>query len=86
MTMAFAREVMEMKLDPDHKNFPKVLSTKQAIASSILTATARVRDGLLRPTGDDGLGSILDRVRRLGSEDTVIGTLDERALLDELLS
>ena len=64
MSMAFAREVMALELDPEHKHFAKVLSIKQAVASSILVATARVNSGSLRPSGDDGLADILARVKR----------------------
>ena len=64
MTMAFARQVMDMELDPESRNFAKVLGVKQQIASSILTATARIRDGLLRPSNDDGIAELLETVNR----------------------
>lgn len=57
-SLRFAAEVMAMKLDPDNKHFPKILATKQAIASSMLTATTRVRDGLLKPGTDDGFAAV----------------------------
>lgn len=64
MSLAFAKEVMQMKLDPDNKHFPKVLATKQAIASSMLTATARIRADTLRPAQDDGMDQVLEELRR----------------------
>lgn len=54
---------MALPLNPDDKNFPKILAIKQAVSSSILTATARVRAGDLRPTNDDGLSALLDQVK-----------------------
>lgn len=68
-TMAFAEEVMSMKLDPQDKNFAKVLSVKQSIASSILTATARTREGLLRPEQSDGMDVVFDAIRAEGGGD-----------------
>lgn len=67
--MTFASQVMAMKLDPDHKNFPKILATKQAIASSMLTATARVRDQLLKPSVDDGFSKVLAAISAGEDED-----------------
>ena len=54
---------MALVLDPADKNFAKVLATKQAVASSILTATARVRAGDLRPKNEDGLSDFLSRLK-----------------------
>lgn len=58
--MNFVRDVMEMPVPPPtDKTFGKVLQIKQQVAQSLMTTTVRVRDGLLRPTSDDGF----DRVR-----------------------
>lgn len=57
---------MALPLNPNDKNFPKILAIKQAVSSSILTATARVRAGDLRPTNDDGLSALLDQVKGQG--------------------
>ncbi|MCH9837065.1 hypothetical protein K0U83_15475 [bacterium] len=54
---------MALVLDPADKNFAKVLATKQAVASSILTATARVRAGDLRPKNEDGLSDFLRQLK-----------------------
>lgn len=62
MSLAFAEEVMGMQLSPDHKHFARVLSIKQSIAASMLTVTARVNSGSLRPSSDDGLADMLRRV------------------------
>ncbi len=59
--------VMAMPLDPEQPNFAKVLAAKQAVASSMLTATARINAGLLRPQSDDGFEKVrqaMERARR----------------------
>ena len=53
---------MGLDLEPDHKNFAKVLSVKQSIASSLLTVTARVNGGTLRRANDDGLAALLAKL------------------------
>lgn len=63
LSFDFAEEVMALVLDPADKNFAKVLATKQAVASSILTATARVRAGDLRPKNEDGLSDFLRQLK-----------------------
>ncbi len=63
LSFDFAEEVMALVLDPADKNFAKVLATKQAVASSILTATARVRAGDLRPKNEDGISAFLQRLK-----------------------
>ena len=54
---------MEMPLDPESRNFAKVLGTKQAIASSILTATARTRQDQLQRTGVDEVAQLLEQLK-----------------------
>lgn len=81
--MAHAREIMEMQLNPEHKHFARMLSAKQSMAASILTATARVRDGLLRPNSDDGLDALLARIKGTGlAEDS--GTTPRREGLTDV--
>lgn len=63
LAFAFAQEVMELPLNPGDKNFAKILSVKQAIATALLTATVRVRPGDLRDKDDDGVANLLDEVR-----------------------
>ena len=53
-----------MGLDPNDKNFPKLLSTKTAIMSSVLTATTRVNDGALRRKNNDRIGQLLEEMNR----------------------
>jgi len=66
MSLAFAKEVMALKLDPDDKNFPKILGTKQAVAASILTASVRVNDGALKAKNEDRIAQLLEEVRTAG--------------------
>lgn len=74
MSLKFAEEIMGMPLpDVDNKNFGKVLSIKQAVASSLLTVTARINGGTLRPTGDDGLADLL---AQLNGEPTAADVLN----------
>ncbi len=74
MSLKFAEEIMDMPLpDVDNKNFGKVLSIKQAVASSLLTVTARINGGTLRPTGDDGLADLL---AQLNGEPTAADVLN----------
>jgi hypothetical protein len=54
---------MAMQLDPNDKNFPKVLATKQAVASSILTASVRLGDASLRKKSSDKVQDLLDELR-----------------------
>lgn len=77
-SLLFAQQVMEMQLDPDDRNFPKILAVKQQIAASVLTATVRTRPGDLREREDDGIGALLAEVR---SADTA-----PRVTRDDLLN
>lgn len=66
--MAKALEILELKLDPDHKQFGKLLSIQASMTSSILTATARVRSGDLRGQDDDGVDGLLADLRAAEAE------------------
>jgi hypothetical protein len=54
-----ALEILELRLDPEHKQFGKLLSIQASMTGSILTATARVRAGDLRGMDDDGVDGLL---------------------------
>lgn len=47
----------------DEKIYPKLLSTQQAIASSVFSTTARVNEGNLRAAQTDRLQRVLDALR-----------------------
>lgn len=68
LAFAFAQEVMELPLEPSDKNFSRILATKQAIATAMLTATVRVRPGDLRDKDDDGVGLLLARLKEASGE------------------
>ena len=59
---------MALPLDPADRNFVKILNLKQSVSSSILTATARVRQDQLKPAQQDHMAEVLRRVKlqRLG--------------------
>lgn len=57
---------MKLELDPLDKNFPKVLSSKNAVMSSVLTATVRVNDGDLRRKTDDGIAKVMKMIEAEG--------------------
>lgn len=80
LSFDFAEQVMAMELDPDERNFGKLLSVKQSIAASLLTATTRIRAGDLRPAGKDAVADIL---RRLKDEDDGV---DQSAVANDLFS
>ncbi len=63
MAFAKAREILEITLDPDERNFGKLLSIQASAMSSILTATTRVRAGDLRGKDKDGLDDLLARLK-----------------------
>ena len=77
LSLKYVRDILELELNPEHKNFLRVLSAKQAASSSVLTATARVRDGLLRPVNDDGVEALLRRVKGTEKEAAVLVTAED---------
>jgi len=54
---------MDIELDPDHKHFARILSAKQAITSSMFTASVRIDAAGLRKQTNDRLGELLDLVK-----------------------
>lgn len=73
MSFKFARDVLEMDLpDPGDKSYIRILNLKQSVASSVFTATTRVRAGDLRDREDDGLDSFLRQLREEAGEDEEI--------------
>jgi len=60
--LAHAKQVLELDLDTTDKNFPKLLSVKTSIMSSVLTATTRVNDGALRRKNNDRIGQLLEEI------------------------
>lgn len=55
---------MAITLDANDKNFPKVLSAKNAIMASVLTASVRVNDGALRKRSTDRIAALLEEVQQ----------------------
>lgn len=68
--MGFMKQVMAMELPPPtEKTFGKVLQVKQQVAQSLMTITARVQSGMLRPAEDDGMEAVLQAVRDAQNDD-----------------
>lgn len=67
-----AREILEMKLDPDEENFGVVLRGKVSMIDRILTTQTKVDENSLKARSDNKLGSLLDRLleadRRINPE------------------
>lgn len=61
--MKNALDIMELKLDPDHEHFARVLSAKTTIIGNTLTTTARVDEGTLKKKQTNKLAEILKKLR-----------------------
>lgn len=48
MALDVAIEIMEIKLDPEHKSFDKLLARKTSITSAVMSTTARIDQTVLR--------------------------------------
>lgn len=59
LSLQSALEVMKLTLDPDDKNFAKLLSTKQSIMSSVFSTTARIDAALMRRQETDEMDAVL---------------------------
>lgn len=59
LSLTSALEVMNLKLDPEDKNFAKLLSTKQSIMSSVFSTTARIDAALMRRQETDEMDAVL---------------------------
>lgn len=54
---------MDLELDPEDKHFARILSAKQAVSSSMFTASVRVDSSSLRKQTNDKLGEILNLIK-----------------------
>lgn len=77
-----AEDILDMPLpDTNHRTYGKVLGLKQSVMASVLTATARTRDTLLRPVNDEGLEGLLALVNAESGD-----VPSEQDLLDRLFT
>lgn len=77
MSLAFAEQMLKLPLPhTTDKNFARVLATKQSIAATILSVTARVSASSLRSVEDDGLGELLAKLEA-GDRPTAEAPIDE---------
>lgn len=58
-----ALEILRIKLQPDDRNFAKLLSVQATITGQILSATARLRGGDLKDDVGDPVEAFLAEVR-----------------------
>jgi len=61
-----------MELDPDHRNFARVLAAKQAMATSVFSASVRVDAASMRKQTNDRLGEIIDLVKQAKRDRTTL--------------
>lgn len=78
LSMSRSLDIMRLTLDPDDKNFPKLLASQESIARSIFSITARINDTELRKQQNDRIGALLAKVRD--------GTATETVSAEQLLS
>lgn len=62
----FAKQVMDMEMNPEDANFIRVMVAKQQVMSSMMTAAMRVDSSAMKKKAGDKLGSILDDLKRQG--------------------
>jgi hypothetical protein len=62
-SLAFARYVMSLELNPESKDFPKLLSLKKEVMASVLSAGVRINDSALRRKEDDKVANLLKVVK-----------------------
>jgi hypothetical protein len=67
-----ALEIIKLRIDPDHKQFARLIGIQAQIIQTVMTATVRVDQGSLRPKSEDRYSRMLadakDQARRLGRE------------------
>ena len=67
-----ALEIMRLRIEPDHKQFARLIGIQAQIIQTVMTATVRVDQGSLRPKSDDRYARMLAdaqaQAKRLGRE------------------
>lgn len=66
LALASAKEILETKLDQDHKSFDKLLTRKTSIATAVLSTTARVNEATLRGKKKDRVDELLAAIKAEG--------------------
>ena len=70
LSMGVMKEVLKSKLPPtDDRSYGKMVQLKLQAAQSIMSITARVQSGMLRPAEDDGMSAVLEAVRAAQNDD-----------------
>lgn len=61
--LKFAEYIMDLQVDPTDRNFARVLSIKQSVATAIMSVQARIHASGLRPQEDDGTAELLRQLK-----------------------
>ena len=72
LSFVHAKDILNMELDPDHRNFSRVLAAKQAMATSVFSASVRVDAASMRKQTNDRLGEIIDLVKQAKRDRTTL--------------
>lgn len=60
---------MEMKLDPNHPHFARLLASQQSVISAVMSTSAKVDETALRMKQDDKLSRILSKLKEVEDQD-----------------
>lgn len=84
LSLRRSRDIMLMTLDPDDRNFPKLLASQESIAKSVFTVTARINDTELRRKQNDKIGGLLEEIKQAQADQSRLPgehPLDEESAL-----
>lgn len=62
LALESAKGIMSLKLDPEHKDFAKLMARQTSIVSAVLSTTARIDEARLRGRGRDKVADILKAI------------------------
>lgn len=62
LALESAKDIMKLKLDPDHKDFAKLMARQTSIVSAVLSTTARIDEARLRGRNRDKTKEILEAI------------------------
>lgn len=68
LCLSKAIEIMELELDPDHREFGRLLSLQSSITSSVFSVTSRINNEALRRAPTDKIGGLLDELKAASGE------------------
>ena len=62
---------MKLPLNSKSPDFPRILSTKQAVAASVFSTAARIDEAQLRRAQTDKMGELLEFIRQAEAEESL---------------